>query len=70
VNPEGNGGFNVDLHHNVQQYAVACVHRVVVRWDPCGDIVHNLPGNQTRSVNLRAEEPLVVVTMNSEIGML
>ena len=70
MNPEGNRKLDVGLNHNVQQYAVACVHRVVVRWDPCGDIVHNPPGNQIRSVDLCAKKPLVVVSVNGEIGML
>ena len=60
----------VRLSHDVQQHGVARVHGVIVRRDPCGDIIHNLPCDQVRSVNLRAEEPLVVVSVNREISVL
>jgi hypothetical protein len=56
--------------HDVQQHGVTCIHRIIVRRDSCGDIVHDLPCDEVRSVNLCAEEPLVVVSVNREIRVL
>ena len=66
----GNRYLNVRLKHDVQQHGITCIHRVVVRRDPRGDIVDNPPGDQIGSINLGAEEPHVVVSMNREIRML
>ena len=62
--------YSVRLSHDVQQHGVARIHRIIVRWDPCGDIVDNPPGDQVGSVNLRAKEPFVVVAMNCKIRVL
>jgi len=56
--------------HDVQQHAVACLHRVVTRWNSCSDIVDDPPGDQVGSVDLRAEKPFVVVSVNSEVRVL
>jgi len=72
MKPFSNCYFRLRVHLNddIQQHRIACVHRVVVRWDPCGDVVDDPPGDQIGSINLCAEGPLVVVSMNREVRKL
>jgi len=62
--------FDVRLDHDVQQNGIASVRRVIVWRHPCGHIVDNPPSDQIGSVDLRAEEPLVVVSVNRKVRML
>lgn len=58
------------LSHDIQEHGVTRIYRVIVRWDPRGDIVHDPPGDQVGSINLRADEPFVVVSINRKVRVL
>ena len=62
--------FSVHLSYDVQKHRITGVHGIVARWGSRGDIVDNPPGDQTGSVNLRTEEPLVEVFMNGKVRVL
>lgn len=70
--PRKNRFYKLGIHlsHNIQQHGVARVCGVVVRRGSRSGIVDNPPDGQIGSVRLRAEEPLVVASVNREVRML